>query len=107
MKFVLALLLIFSVIVDFSSMSSESEISVSSCDTTTVCSDVDLHSDKAQDEHDDEHCHCHAGHIHIGIVNSSIVNTHPPHLSSNKEFSKYNLNKAIQFHSEINRPPIA
>ena len=108
MRIFFTFILIFSIFVDFSSLSYASEETLTSCGEVTICVDSDFHSDDENhnDNHED-HCHCHAGHTHLAVKNFSEHNksnfiTKYQHLISNQHNDKVHY-----FYSEISRPPIS
>ena len=110
MKIVLTFLLIFTVFADFSSASCCDAEVVANCDSYSMCSDSDIHSDDAKhagNNQESEHCHCHVGHMHSGLLTLATYSVNPVIKNIFNEFSIYQSNYLNDFHSEINRPPIS
>lgn len=111
MKILLLFVLTFSILADFTS-ASIAEIESSNCEAFVGCVDTDLHStsDKNQkSESNDHHSHCHLGHSHNVIMESSIVGM-PMLPIKNKEsilYPLFSMGKPQNYNSDINRPPIS
>ena len=110
MKILLTFLLIFTIFADFSSASCCDAEVAASCDSYSVCSESDIHSNEAEhtsNNQESEHCHCHVGHMHSGLLTLAISSIVPASKSILNPFSRYQSNYLNDFHSEINRPPIS
>lgn len=108
MKIIVTLLLIFTIFTDFTSASIHNE-ELSSCETQISCESVDFHSSSDSQDHDSEegHDHCHLGHSHNVIVNSGVIETAPVIDKLFVSYPAFQVGQPINYHLDINRPPIA
>lgn len=107
MKIIVSLLLIFTVLTDFTSASLHDD--VSACETQISCSDVDFHASSDSEERDAENCsdHCHLGHSHNVIISTFIVEEIPPTNKITVSYPELRVDQPINHHLDIIRPPIA
>ena len=106
MKFLLVLILLNSILVDFSSVEIEDHHSLSKLEVS--CTDIDFHGEsKESNQNEDHRDHCHAGHLHTAIIlkNEISLNIHSV-LNQTMIFS-INSGKIKDFLSQLKRPPIA
>jgi hypothetical protein len=111
MKVCISLFLILFIFFEFTSLATDVE------DTNTVnisveCLDIDSHSDDvadhdSEDSHHESHGNCHMGHSHTAIIdNNFIIGSIITKLKKTRINLQYHL--SIQdYHSRLNRPPIA
>lgn len=110
MKIVLALLLMFSVLADFSVASYDMASCESACAEASVCADDHLaghDSDHGADSNSGHGCHNHAGHSHVAIINASINDLNSNVSALSVKFPKHKSNNLSLFLNEISRPPIS
>ena len=110
MKFLLVLMLTFSIFADFASSSFFEDVSLSHSESSISCDDSGIHdsgSEEHQSHHEEEH-HCHVGHSHSFVVNNAIdTNISPSKTEILITFPCYQFGNVQSFSTEINRPPIS
>lgn len=109
MKLLIALVGIFSILTNFSTLSLLNIKDNTLCESLSKCDNVDFHSESSQDHESENHKHhCH-GH-NVQFSNASITNTKKllrliPY-DSYVNFIQFKIGKLQNYQSEINRPPI-
>jgi hypothetical protein len=107
MKIIVSLLLIFTVLTDFTSASLHDD--VSACETQISCTDVDFHASSESDDHnsDNSHDHCHLGHTHNVIISTSVVEALPSVYQITILYPELRVDQPINYLLDIIRPPIS
>ena len=107
MKIIVSLLLIFTVLTDFTSASLHNDMNT--CETQISCAAVDFHSSSESDDHNSEnsHDHCHLGHSHNVIISTSVIEALPSTFKVTVSYSEFRAGQPINYHLDIIRPPIA
>ena len=106
---IVSLILMLAIVGDFTSEVFASDHVDATCQVS-VCEQVDFHASEQTDpsghKPQDFHCHCHSGHLHVGVFFQSSIYSIPN--SEINDYSTYGfLNFSTQeYFSEINRPPI-
>ena len=110
MKFVLAFLLIFTVLTDLSVASFDMASCESLCDEASICSDKHLesHDSKENSDANSAHgCHNHAGHSHVAVLDNAQSNFSNSISDILVKFPKYQVQNINLYLNEISRPPIS
>lgn len=110
MKFVLAFLLIFTVLADFSVASYDMACCESACDEASICADTHLtghDSDHDSNSNSSHGCHNHADHSHIAVIDSVLSGLVNSVAELTVKYPKFNIQNINFFLNEISRPPIS
>lgn len=111
MRMIVALILTFSIFIDFSANCLAEDFSICHSEDISVSIDHNLNNTTdhspahAHPKGSDSH-HCHNGHLHTAINFSPWLDSAQPSLNFTLEFFDYSLAIPTPFLSEIIRPPI-
>lgn len=110
MKIFLTILILFSVLSDFTQGVDSIDIEYQSCDTELLHQDTDLHteskSDHEQEDHQ-HHCHCHLGHSHTALMRKGISFKAFILTVKKNQYPQLHLDNTQSYQNEIIRPPIS
>lgn len=108
MKITVLIILCISIFLDIASSVTEVPQGAFSDQETLVCEGDDFHDDVSSNSTKSNlHCHCHAGHFHIAILERTNLRTGNNFQFNKSIFPLLSSGKSSKYLSRINRPPIA
>ena len=110
MKFLLVLVLTFSISSDFASFSFPEDVSISHSDSSIACDDSGVYDSKSDEHksHNEEDHHCHVGHFHSVVVNNDDhTEIYLTNIEILETFPAVESGIVQSFSADINRPPIS
>lgn len=108
MNVFLAMIVLFSIVTDFTSASISRIEDPFVSEQFLSCTDIDLHDANGQDheQDDDLHCHCHSGHFHTVVIYKSKDFPNPIATQNKIKYFTLNASETNGYQADHIRPPI-
>jgi hypothetical protein len=108
MKITVLIILCISIFLDIASSMTEVPQGAYRAQDTLVCEGDDFHDDVSENNTKSNlHCHCHAGHFHVGILEKNDLRRENEFQYNKPIFPFFSSGNSRNYLSKINRPPIA